>query len=40
MGRKRERDWVCKPWYGQVVNHPFIVRLHYAFETSDKLCLV
>ena len=23
-----------------MVNHPFIVKLHYAFQTCDKLCLV
>jgi serine/threonine protein kinase len=23
-----------------VVNHPFIVGLHFAFQTSDKLCLI
>jgi len=24
----------------EVVNHPFIVKLHFAFQTQDKLCLV
>jgi len=24
----------------EVVNHPFIVKLHFAFQTHDKLCLV
>jgi len=24
----------------QVINHPFIVKLHFAFQTHDKLCLV
>ena len=24
----------------EVVNHPFIVKLHFAFQTDDKLCLV
>lgn len=24
----------------EVVNHPFIVKLHFAFQTSEKLCLV
>jgi len=24
----------------EVVNHPFIVKLHYAFQTADRLCLV
>jgi len=24
----------------EVVHHPFIVRLHYAFQTQDKLCFV
>eukprot|EP00282_Hemiselmis_andersenii_P043019 CAMPEP_0172066180 /NCGR_PEP_ID=MMETSP1043-20130122/11025_1 /TAXON_ID=464988 /ORGANISM="Hemiselmis andersenii, Strain CCMP441" /LENGTH=490 /DNA_ID=CAMNT_0012726325 /DNA_START=273 /DNA_END=1742 /DNA_ORIENTATION=+ len=24
----------------EVINHPFIVKLHYAFQTNDKLCLV
>jgi len=23
-----------------VINHPFIVKLHYAFQTEEKLCLV
>eukprot|EP00286_Rhodomonas_abbreviata_P026010 CAMPEP_0181291732 /NCGR_PEP_ID=MMETSP1101-20121128/2127_1 /TAXON_ID=46948 /ORGANISM="Rhodomonas abbreviata, Strain Caron Lab Isolate" /LENGTH=510 /DNA_ID=CAMNT_0023396149 /DNA_START=250 /DNA_END=1778 /DNA_ORIENTATION=+ len=24
----------------EVINHPFIVKLHFAFQTNDKLCLV
>ena len=24
----------------EIVNHPFIVKLHFAFQTHDKLCLV
>lgn len=24
----------------KTINHPFIVRLHYAFQTKDKLCLI
>jgi len=24
----------------EVINHPFIVKLHFAFQTTDKLCLV
>jgi hypothetical protein len=23
-----------------VINHPFIVKLHFAFETANQLCLV